>query len=59
LIVENISDSAPLWGDGNCLQAEGWLTALFMGFVVEEGETPVIVPADYYPRRQVHPGGNL
>jgi len=53
LTVENLTDTVAPFGSCGCTQAEGWLTSLFMGFVID-GETLVIVPADYYPKKQVH-----
>ena len=62
LVVENISQNAPNWGDCGCIPATGWLTAVFMGLDVQDADgttyTLIVVPADYYPRNVASPAGN-
>lgn len=63
VVVENVSQNAPDWGDCSCIPATGWLTALFMGLTIPnaDGTTDslVVVPADYYPKNVTQPAGNF
>ena len=63
VVVENISQNAPDWGDCGCIPATGWLTAVFMGLDVQDADgttyTLVVVPADYYPRNVTMSAGNF
>jgi hypothetical protein len=63
VVVENISQNAPSWGDCGCIPATGWLTGVFMGLDVQDADgtsyTLVVVPADYYPRNVTMPAGNF
>jgi hypothetical protein len=63
IVVENISQDVPNWGDCSCIPATGWLTAVFMGLDVQDADgttyTLVVVPADYYPKNITMPAGNF
>jgi hypothetical protein len=36
VVIKNISQAAPNWGDCNCIQATGWLARVFIDLLVED-----------------------
>ena len=60
IVIENISDGVPNWGECNCHPATGWLgfVQIDLDVVEDDGNTYTLHmwPSDYYPRKQVNPG---
>jgi hypothetical protein len=57
VVIENISQNAPNWGDCNCIQATGWLDFITMDFSVVDSDGSTydftLISRDYYTKRQL------
>jgi hypothetical protein len=57
LVIENISQNAPNWGDCNCIPATGWVSSVYLPFLVSNTDGTVdslcVVSSDWYTKAQL------